>query len=92
MIQEEEDAYDKVASGSENTGDGLYMKNVGEYESYLNSQNLLQNSLHGLKKDSRANHLAAKVGLKEDDSEAQNFDSVMTDPTETCQVLSQSIY
>lgn len=67
-FQEEEDEFDKVASGRENAGDRLYMSDVTEKGSFLNSNNVLGN-----KKDPRANHLAAKHRLKEDEAEAQKF-------------------
>ncbi|XP_062110857.1 uncharacterized protein LOC133822506 [Humulus lupulus] len=62
--EEEEDEFDKVASGRESVGDRLYMRDVTETGSYLNSNNVLGN-----KKDPRANHLAAKFRLKEDEAE-----------------------
>ncbi|KAF2307412.1 hypothetical protein GH714_026967 [Hevea brasiliensis] len=72
--EEEEDEYDKVASGRENAGERLYMKNVGNQESYLNIHNVLPKSLHGTK-DPRANHMAAKIRLREDEAEAQKLNS-----------------
>lgn len=69
-FQEEEDEFDKVASGRENVGDRLYMSDVTETGSYLNSQNVL-----AYKKKPRAIHLAAKSRLKEDEDEAQNLTS-----------------
>lgn len=66
--EQEEDEYDKVASGTENAGDRVYMSDVTEKGSFLNSQNVLGN-----KKDPRANHLAAKYRLKEDEAEAQKL-------------------
>ncbi|XP_060969290.1 uncharacterized protein LOC133036672 [Cannabis sativa] len=65
--EEEEDEFDKVASGREGVGDRLYMKDVTETGSYLNSDNVL-----GIKKDPRANHLAAKLRLKEDEAETES--------------------
>ncbi|KAM6589789.1 hypothetical protein CsatA_012394 [Cannabis sativa] len=64
---EEEDEFDKVASGREGVGDRLYMRDVTETGSYLNSDNVL-----GIKKDPRANHLAAKLRLKEDEAETES--------------------
>ncbi|PRQ39779.1 putative tumor suppressing sub-chromosomal transferable candidate 4 [Rosa chinensis] len=66
-FEEEEDEYDKVASGAEAVDDDrLFMDDVTNHGSYLNSYNVL------IGKDSRANHLAARHRLKEDDAEAQN--------------------
>lgn len=72
-LQEEEDEFDKVAIGRENAGDRLFMGDVSDHGSYLNSHNVLTNSLHGTctAKDPRANHLAAKIRLKEDEDEAE---------------------
>nr|XP_023875665.1 uncharacterized protein LOC111988130 [Quercus suber]POE82076.1 hypothetical protein CFP56_41844 [Quercus suber] len=71
--EEEEDEFDKVATGRENVGDRLFMGDVSDHGSYLNSHNVLTNSLHGTStaKDPRANHLAAKIRLKEDEDEAE---------------------
>lgn len=67
-MQEEEDEYDKVASGRESAGERLYMKNV------INQGNrtVLAKSFHGTR-DPRANHMAAKIRLTEDEAEAQKF-------------------
>lgn len=72
-MQEEEDEYDKMASGAEGgvDDDRLFMDDVTHHGSYLNSHNVLLCS----NKDSRANHLAARHRLKEDDAEAQNPNS-----------------
>lgn len=67
-MKEEEDEFDKVASGRENAGERLYMNDVNEHHSYLNLRNVVPNSF----KDPRANLYAAKIRLKEDDIEAQN--------------------
>ncbi|KAK9934265.1 hypothetical protein M0R45_021415 [Rubus argutus] len=68
-FEEEEDEYDKVASGADAVDDDrLFMDDVTHHGSYLNSHNVLLRS----NKDTRANHLAARHRLKEDDAEAQN--------------------
>ncbi|KAE8686494.1 ARF GTPase-activating protein [Hibiscus syriacus] len=70
--EEEEDEYDKVASGRENAGERLYMSDVADHGSFLNSHNILQRTFnYTSSKDHRANHMAARVRLKEDDEEAQ---------------------
>ncbi|XP_050373634.1 uncharacterized protein LOC126791255 [Argentina anserina] len=70
-FEEEEDEYDKVASGAEAVdNDRLFMDNVTNHGSYLNSYNVL------VGKDSRASHLAARHRLSEDDAEAQNTSCV----------------
>ncbi|KAF9604871.1 hypothetical protein IFM89_011153 [Coptis chinensis] len=72
--EEEEDEYDKVALGRENTGDRLYMKDITDYGEYLNSYNVLPDSFKDRERDSRANLLAAKIRLKEDE-EASGVDT-----------------
>ncbi|XP_077212124.1 midasin-like protein [Tasmannia lanceolata] len=78
--EDEEDQYDKVAVGSENVGDRLYMRDVTEYGPYLNSHNVLPDSFEEIKnvdRDPRANLLAARARLQEDDKEAAGgFDSL----------------
>ncbi|XP_008222391.1 PREDICTED: uncharacterized protein LOC103322262 [Prunus mume] len=69
--EDEEDEYDKVAAGTEGLGDRLFMNEVTHHGSYLNSHNVL----HGSNKDPRANFLAARLRLKEDDAEARNLSS-----------------
>ncbi|KAK8477180.1 hypothetical protein V6N13_102473 [Hibiscus sabdariffa] len=70
--EEEEDQYDKVASGRENAGERLYMSDIADHGSFLNSHNILQRALNKTSsKDHRANHTAARIRLKEDAEEAQ---------------------
>ncbi|GMI74860.1 hypothetical protein like AT5G13310 [Hibiscus trionum] len=70
--EEEEDQYDKVASGRENAGERLYMSDIADHGSFLNSHNILQRALNNTSsKDHRANHTAARIRLKEDDEESQ---------------------
>uniref|UniRef100_A0A1J3E4Z4 Uncharacterized protein n=1 Tax=Noccaea caerulescens TaxID=107243 RepID=A0A1J3E4Z4_NOCCA len=57
----EEDEYDKVALGEENGDEGLSMKDA------------LSESSGGRVRDPRANHIAAKNRLKEDEIEASKF-------------------
>ncbi|KDP23267.1 hypothetical protein JCGZ_23100 [Jatropha curcas] len=79
--EEEEDEYDKVASGRENAGERLYMKNVTNQESYLNIHNVLPKSLRGTK-DPRANLMKAKIRLQEDEAEAPEQNSHLYCDTE----------
>lgn len=44
--EEEEDGYDKVASGRENAGERLYMSDIADHGSFLNSHNILQRALN----------------------------------------------
>ncbi|XVE66095.1 hypothetical protein DITRI_Ditri08aG0053300 [Diplodiscus trichospermus] len=70
--EEEEDEYDKVASGRENADGRLYMSDIADHGSFLNSHNVLQSAVnHTSNKDHRANHMAARNRLKEDDEEAR---------------------
>ncbi|KAJ4821880.1 hypothetical protein Tsubulata_018612 [Turnera subulata] len=74
--EEEEDEFDKVASGRENAGERLYMKSVNDQGSFLHFHNVIRpNSLSGGAKDPRANHLAAETRLREDEAEAQKLNS-----------------
>ncbi|CAN6551041.1 unnamed protein product [Malus baccata var. baccata] len=72
-FEEEEDEYDKVAAGTEGVSDRLYMDEIANHGPFLNSQNVL----HGSNKDPRANFLAAKLRLKEDDAEARKSNSTL---------------
>ncbi|KAH7518969.1 hypothetical protein FEM48_Zijuj09G0227900 [Ziziphus jujuba var. spinosa] len=74
--EEEEDEYDKVAVGEEKPQDGLYMTEINDYEVDIESDNMLPNSFHEVVKDPRANHLAAKIRLKEDAEAAKRIDSL----------------
>ena len=80
-FQEEEDEFDKVASGRENAGHRVYMTHITEQVSYFNSENLLRNN-----KDMRANHLAAKFRLKEDDDDALKLASHAKASTDQAQL------
>ncbi|KAL1207057.1 hypothetical protein V5N11_022454 [Cardamine amara subsp. amara] len=59
----EEDEYDKVALGAENGGESSSMRDV------------LSKPSGGRIRDPRANHIAAKIRLKEDQIEASKFSS-----------------
>lgn len=78
-MQEEEDEYDKVAVGMEQTGDRIYMKNVkhGDYTvDGDDGYSVLPNTFQDVVKDPRANHLAAKIRLREDAEAAGDFDTL----------------
>ncbi|XP_038882099.1 uncharacterized protein LOC120073362 [Benincasa hispida] len=64
--EEEEDEYDKVAVGKEKDGDRLYMKDITDCGIEIGSCTELPTSMRNFTRDPRANHLAAKVRLKED--------------------------
>ncbi|KAL7149717.1 hypothetical protein ABFS83_05G059700 [Erythranthe nasuta] len=88
--EEEEDQYDKVAVGKEQTGDRLYMRDVksADYGIYENDYEELPNTLQTVYKDPRANHSAAKIRLKEDAETAGNFDTLqLTDNSEAMNVV-----
>ncbi|KAK0591557.1 hypothetical protein LWI29_003892 [Acer saccharum] len=68
--EDEEDEFDIVASGKENASERLYMNDISDRGSYLNLHNVIPNSLNDAKKDLRANLLAARIRLKEDEVEA----------------------
>ncbi|KAH9617639.1 hypothetical protein KSS87_019936 [Heliosperma pusillum] len=69
-VKEEEDDYDKVAIGRENAGDRLYMSVIAEKNapSFVPPNGLSPDS-GGRRRDPRANRLAARIRLKEDDAE-----------------------
>ncbi|XWS43944.1 hypothetical protein CRYUN_Cryun15aG0001900 [Craigia yunnanensis] len=69
--EEEEDEYDKVAVGGEKSGDRLYMKDVNDYEIDADSCNVLPTTFKDFSRDPRANHIAAKLSLKEDEEAAK---------------------
>ncbi|XP_009615549.1 uncharacterized protein [Nicotiana tomentosiformis] len=58
--EDEEDEYDRVAEGRVGAGDRLYMKNVIDQETSYDP------SGRSIRRDARANHMAAQVRLKED--------------------------
>ncbi|CAI9755268.1 unnamed protein product [Fraxinus pennsylvanica] len=77
--EEEEDKYDKVAVCREEVGDRLYMRDVkvAEYGfERLNTYGELPNTFQEVVRDPRANHMAAKLRLKEDAEAAGNIDSL----------------
>ncbi|CAH2072860.1 unnamed protein product [Thlaspi arvense] len=69
--EEEEDEYDKVALGKENGGESLSMKDV------------LCQSSGGRIRDPRANHVAAKIRLKEDEIEANKLSTSGEQPSKS---------
>ncbi|KAJ4974426.1 hypothetical protein NE237_007600 [Protea cynaroides] len=73
--EEEEDEYDKAAIGKENASDRLYMRDISDHGDYLNFHNVLPQSFKEATRDPRANHLAARIRLKEDQAQVAKFDS-----------------
>ncbi|KAF5755429.1 putative tumor suppressing sub-chromosomal transferable candidate 4 [Helianthus annuus] len=71
--EEEEDAFDKVAVGKEESADRFYMKDVNDYEVDIDPINELPRSFTDVTRDPRANHTAAKLRLKEDDESARKL-------------------
>lgn len=73
-MQEEEDEYDKIAAGRENAGERLYTSDIVDHGSFLNSHNVLQSARNNTgNKEFRANRMAARIRLKEDDEEASKI-------------------
>ncbi|KAL5581469.1 hypothetical protein UlMin_013911 [Ulmus minor] len=72
-FEEEEDEYDKVAVGEEKIGDEdrVYMREVADYGIDVDSSIELPSSIKEVVKDPRANHLAAKRRIKEDEEAAK---------------------
>lgn len=75
-MQEEEDEYDKVAVCKEKAEDRLYMKDINGYWTDINFYDELPNTFEDVTRDPRANHLAAKLRLKEDAEAAGKFDTL----------------
>ncbi|XP_059669920.1 uncharacterized protein LOC132315603 [Cornus florida] len=71
--EDEEDEFDKVAVGREEAGDRLYMSDITDYGTDINSHNELPDTFKDVTRDPRANHSAAKIRLKEDAEAASNF-------------------
>ncbi|KAJ8427875.1 hypothetical protein Cgig2_008703 [Carnegiea gigantea] len=68
--EEEEDTYDKVATGRENAGDRLYMRDIIDHrDTDFKSDDDIPGAVGNRRRDPRANLWAAKVRLKEDDVE-----------------------
>ncbi|OIW03355.1 hypothetical protein TanjilG_29340 [Lupinus angustifolius] len=65
--EDEEDQYDKQAIGKDNSGDRLYMKDINDDDIGISSRNVLPSTFRDLVRDPRANHLAARIRLKQDD-------------------------
>lgn len=82
-MQEEEDEYDKVAVGNEKPEDRVYMRDMEDYGIDIDSELELPTSFKELIRDPRANHLAAKIRLKEDSEAAKKIDSLRVSDEDT---------
>lgn len=80
-MQEEEDKYDKVAVGMEKADDRLYMRDITGYWTDINFYDELPNTFKDASRDPRANHMAAKLRLKEDAEAAGKFGSLQVSDT-----------
>lgn len=69
-MQEEEDHYDKQAIGKEDAGDRLYMRDINDDDIGISSRNVLPTMFRDVARDPRANHMAARIRLKQDDEAA----------------------
>ncbi|MED6140661.1 hypothetical protein PIB30_095435 [Stylosanthes scabra] len=74
--EEEEDKYDKQAIGKENQGDRVYMKDIADDGVKIDYGNAFPSRFGEHVRDPRANHLAAKIRLKQDDEAAKNIDGL----------------
>ncbi|KAF4397559.1 hypothetical protein G4B88_027299 [Cannabis sativa] len=72
--EEEEDEYDKVAVGGDEKPE-----EIDDYGIDIDSGNVLPTSIKQVPKDPRANHLAAKLRIKEDAEAAKNINQVDTE-------------
>ncbi|OIW20337.1 hypothetical protein TanjilG_08879 [Lupinus angustifolius] len=68
--EDEEDHFDKQAIGKENSGSRLYMKDINDDDIGITSRNVLLTTYTDFGRDPRANHLAARIRLKQDDEAA----------------------
>ncbi|CAK7348128.1 unnamed protein product [Dovyalis caffra] len=85
--EEEEDQYDKVAVGREKARDDrLYVTEMNDYGIDVDSGNVMPSSFGDVTKDPRANHLAAKIRLKEDAEAAEKMDSLQVTVKENISV------
>lgn len=75
FMQEEEDEFDKVAVGTGETGDRIYMRDV-KYADYQIDDVSGCGDLQVTVKDPRANHSAAKARLREDAEAAGELDAL----------------
>ncbi|KAL9331148.1 hypothetical protein ACSQ67_000758 [Phaseolus vulgaris] len=74
--EEEEDQYDKQAIGKEDSGDRVYMKDVKDDGVEISSSSVFPTSFRDFVRDPRANHLAARIRLKQDDEAAKKIDAL----------------
>ncbi|KAK7395994.1 hypothetical protein VNO78_16659 [Psophocarpus tetragonolobus] len=74
--EEEEDQYDKQAVGKENSGDRVYMKDINDDGVEISSCSVFPTSFSDFVRDPRANHLAARIRLKQDDEAAKKIDAL----------------
>lgn len=65
-----------MAIGREEAGDLLYMRDIVDHGIGINAHNELPSSFAEAFRDSRANHMAAKLRLREDAEAAGNFDTL----------------
>nr|KYP41566.1 hypothetical protein KK1_037049 [Cajanus cajan] len=75
-FEEEEDQYDKQAVGKENEGDRVYMRDINDDGVEISSSNVFPTSFRDFVRDPRANHLAARIRLKQDDEAARKIDAL----------------
>ncbi|KAL8139961.1 hypothetical protein V2J09_005982 [Rumex salicifolius] len=71
--EDEEDKYDKVAVGDEERGDRIYMREINDYGIHVSTFSEIPTSFREAGRDPRANHLAAKLRLKEDEEAAKDL-------------------
>ncbi|XP_061361945.1 uncharacterized protein LOC133305720 [Gastrolobium bilobum] len=74
--EEEEDRYDKQAIGKENSGDRVYMKDINDDGVEMSSCSEIPTMFKDFMRDPRANHLAARIRLKQDDEAAKKIDAL----------------
>ncbi|XP_027188596.1 uncharacterized protein [Cicer arietinum] len=81
-FEEEEDHYDKQAIGKDDNGDRLYMSDINEDGIGISSR-----AFGDFARDPRANHMAARIKLKQDDEAARKNDTLHVSEKSTPEIV-----
>lgn len=84
-FEEEEDAYDQVAIGK--VADDFYREDITDYEADMESSSELPKTFRDVRKDPRANHIAAQIRLKEDAEAAADLNEKLEDADDVKSIL-----
>ncbi|WCJ40239.1 hypothetical protein M5689_021169 [Euphorbia peplus] len=90
--EDEEDQFDKVAVGKETEEDDrMYMKGLFDSGVDMDFNNELPSSFKDIPRDSRANHMAAKLRLKEDAEAAKKMYSLRVSEQDSTAILEDQV-